>query len=27
VRDKSIAIKEKDLDRDMKKILKKSFGE
>jgi SsrA-binding protein len=27
LRDKSIAIKEKDLDRDMKKTLKKSFGE
>jgi SsrA-binding protein len=27
VRDKSMAIKEKDLDRDMKKTLKKSFGE
>lgn len=26
VRDKSLAIKEKDLDRDMKKELKKSFG-
>ena len=27
VRDKSMAIKEKDLDRDMKKILKKTFEE